>query len=125
MAPGEGTVTTPRPWYLNPGLSEGSPEKPLKFKLVSKILRNQEKLTQGHQQTTKRDPNLSLMLPNYCISRKVKSFKTYVVTMVTVHAAIAFWHHSHPWITKGVDRKLLMHSYGDLIWKQFELVNVI
>ena len=32
-----------------------------------------------------------------------------VFTMVIAHAAIAFWHHFHPWITKNMDLETVSH----------------
>ena len=29
--------------------------------------------------------------------------------MVPAHAAIAFWHHFHPWITKNMDLETVFH----------------
>ena len=30
-------------------------------------------------------------------------------TMVIAHAATAFWHHFHPWITKNMDLETVSH----------------
>ena len=32
-----------------------------------------------------------------------------VFTVVLAHAAIAFWHHFHPWITKNMDLETVSH----------------
>ena len=35
--------------------------------------------------------------------------KHIVFIMVIAHAAIAFWHHFHPWITKNMDLETISH----------------
>ena len=35
--------------------------------------------------------------------------KHLVLILVIIHAAIAFWHHFHPWITKNMDLEPVSH----------------
>jgi len=107
-------------WCFKHWASQGGPWQILKFQAFGQEPNKWERVSPRLPTDSKMTPKtypLDTKLLNK--SKTWNHSKHMVFTMVMAHAAIPFWHHSHPWTTKNMDLETVCH-FATLNHRKFE-----
>jgi len=117
LAPRDQPLTTPGLGDQDFGCPKG-PLKCLKIWMTAQDPQKSEKVPPRSPKVTKKSPK-TIPWDTKLVKKwkKWNTSKTIVFTLVIAHAASAFWHHFHPWITTTVNLETVSHSGAPNHWK--------